>query len=46
MSIVIFGTRTPYEVPREFVLEKIEALTIALGGKPLSSIGTVPRDDD
>jgi hypothetical protein len=49
MSIVIYGTRTPYEVPQEFVLERIEALTTALGGTAIaadnSMMGRETSDD-
>ncbi len=46
MKVVYFGTKEPYKALAEFVLERIEALTIALGGKPASAAGPVPRDDD
>jgi hypothetical protein len=44
--IVDSRTTAPYTVPDVFVLERIEALTEALGGKPVPAASLTPRDDD
>ena len=44
MTVVIFGTNKPYEVPDEFVLERIENLIVALGGTTVPAASLVPID--